>query len=82
MNDQTQKPLERAVWWTEYVLRHGGVEHLRASGAGVNWTEYYELELVIILFVSILIILVIASVAVHYIVSRLRYYMRIKDKIN
>lgn len=82
MNDQPQKPLERAVWWTEYVLRHGGAKHLRASGAGVNWTEYYELELVLILLVSILIIIVIASVAVHFIVSKLRYYTPIKDKVN
>ncbi|CAH2098378.1 unnamed protein product [Euphydryas editha] len=44
MNDQPQTPIERAVWWTEYVLRHDGRTNLRASGAGISWTKYYELE--------------------------------------
>ena len=28
--DQLQPPLERAVYWTEYVIRHGGATHLRS----------------------------------------------------
>ncbi|CAH2230249.1 jg20001 [Pararge aegeria aegeria] len=31
INDQPQTPLELAVWWTEYVLRHGGAKHLRSE---------------------------------------------------
>lgn len=27
--DQIQPPLERAVFWTEFVLRHNGTDHLR-----------------------------------------------------
>ncbi|XP_038217913.1 UDP-glucosyltransferase 2-like [Zerene cesonia] len=30
MNDDSKTGLERAVWWTEYVLRHGGAKHLRS----------------------------------------------------
>ncbi|XP_068623981.1 UDP-glucosyltransferase 2-like [Battus philenor] len=46
MQDQPQKPLERAIWWIEYVLRHGGAKHLRAPAANISWTEYLEVEVV------------------------------------
>ncbi|XP_063834010.1 UDP-glucuronosyltransferase 2B20-like [Ostrinia nubilalis] len=45
MQDQPQTPLERAVWWTEYVIRHSGARHLRAAGAYPSFVEYYELYL-------------------------------------
>jgi len=28
MRDQPQSPLDRAIYWTEYVMRHNGTEHL------------------------------------------------------
>ncbi|CAB3245073.1 unnamed protein product [Arctia plantaginis] len=45
MLDQPMKPLERAIWWIEHVLRHGGAKHLRAPSANVSWSQYLELEL-------------------------------------
>ncbi|CAK1547653.1 unnamed protein product [Leptosia nina] len=45
MSDHPQGALDRAVWWTEYVLRHGGAKHFRAAGANISWAEYYEVEL-------------------------------------
>ncbi|XP_047539149.1 UDP-glucosyltransferase 2-like [Vanessa atalanta] len=48
MFDTPQSSLDRAVWWTEYVLRHGG-EHLRAPSANVSWVDYYEIEIVLYL---------------------------------
>ncbi|XP_013139398.1 PREDICTED: UDP-glucuronosyltransferase 2B14-like [Papilio polytes] len=50
MSDQPQSPLERAVWWTEHVLRHGGARHLRSPAANISITQYLELELVFVVF--------------------------------
>lgn len=50
MRDEAQTALQRAVWWTEHVLRHGGA-HLRAPAAGVSWSEYYEIDLVVTVLV-------------------------------
>ncbi|CAD0205771.1 unnamed protein product [Chrysodeixis includens] len=57
MRDEVQTPLERAVWWTEYVLRHGGAKHLRSPSANISWAEYLELELVLTLLGGVFAIL-------------------------
>ncbi|KPJ00052.1 Ecdysteroid UDP-glucosyltransferase [Papilio xuthus] len=54
MNDQPQCPLERAVWWTEHVLRQRGAAHLRSPTANITWTEYLEIDLFIVIAILIL----------------------------
>ncbi|XP_026736019.1 UDP-glucuronosyltransferase 2B18-like [Trichoplusia ni] len=65
MRDEVQTPLERAVWWTEYVLRHGGAKHLRSPAANISWAEYLELELVLTLLAGLLVILFSTSLIVY-----------------
>ncbi|CAH0403384.1 unnamed protein product [Chilo suppressalis] len=59
MRDQPQTPLERAVWWTEYVLRNGGARHLRSPSANITWSQYFELELVFYISIVIITLLVL-----------------------
>ncbi|KAJ8727684.1 hypothetical protein PYW07_001803 [Mythimna separata] len=68
IQDEPQKPLEHAVWWTEYVLRHGGAKHLRSPSANISWWHYLELELVLTLLAAFLI-----AVALILVVLRLVY---------
>ncbi|XP_041035502.1 UDP-glucuronosyltransferase 2A1-like [Carcharodon carcharias] len=42
--DQPQTPMERAVFWIEFVLRHGGAAHLRAASADLPWYAYHSLD--------------------------------------
>jgi glucuronosyltransferase len=49
--DQPETPLERAVFWTEYVLRHGG-EHLRSVSADLPWYQYFLIDVIAVLFVG------------------------------
>ncbi|CAG9792442.1 unnamed protein product [Diatraea saccharalis] len=65
IDDQPQTPLERAVWWTEYVIRHGGAKHLRSPAANISWTEYLELELVFYLL-TICMIIIVAIILILY----------------
>ncbi|CAD0205781.1 unnamed protein product [Chrysodeixis includens] len=74
MHDTVQTPLERAVWWTEYVLRNGGAKHLRSASAHVTWAEYLELELVFGLLASLLAVIIVFIVCLR----KLYYYVRNK----
>ncbi|KAI8491722.1 UDP-glucuronosyltransferase 2A1 [Branchiostoma belcheri] len=43
-HDQPQSPMERAVWWIEHVIQHGGLPHLRARAVELPWYQYYLLD--------------------------------------
>ncbi|CAD0205786.1 unnamed protein product [Chrysodeixis includens] len=82
MRDEAQTPLERAVWWTEYVLRHGGAKHLRSPAANISWAEYLELELVLTLLAVVLVSLgAIVSIVIlfyKYFLQKYVYATKIK----
>nr|CAD7197007.1 unnamed protein product [Timema douglasi] len=44
LRDQPEHPLERAVYWTEYVLRHKGAYHLQSPSKDLNWLQYYLVD--------------------------------------
>ncbi|XP_050683694.1 UDP-glucosyltransferase 2-like isoform X1 [Leptidea sinapis] len=54
LSDEPQKALDRAVWWTEYVLRHGGAKHLRSPAANMSWMEYYEIQFIVTILLLII----------------------------
>ncbi|XP_047539280.1 UDP-glucosyltransferase 2-like [Vanessa atalanta] len=80
INDQPQSPLERAVWWTEHVLRHSDLEYRRTPAANIHWTEYYELGIVLLLLSSLIVLLPVTVLAIYFIISRVHNYTRIKVK--
>ncbi|KAH8406762.1 hypothetical protein KR222_010008 [Zaprionus bogoriensis] len=43
-SDQKDTPLERAIWWTEYVLRHNGAPHLRSASRDLSLVALYGLD--------------------------------------
>ncbi|XP_049881031.1 UDP-glucosyltransferase 2-like [Pectinophora gossypiella] len=65
VSDQPDQPLERAVWWTEYVLRHSGAKHLRSPAANISLAEYFQLEFFSILLIGFLIIASLASIVLY-----------------
>ncbi|XP_064074696.1 UDP-glucosyltransferase 2-like isoform X4 [Vanessa tameamea] len=80
MKDQPQSSLERAVWWTEHVLRHSDVEYRRTPAANIHWTEYYELGIVLLLLGSLIVLLSVTVLAIYFIVSRVHNYTSLKVK--
>jgi glucuronosyltransferase len=48
VNDQPVTSREKAVWWTEYVLRHKGAKHLAYPGRLVPFYQKYCLDFVAI----------------------------------
>nr|XP_003222439.1 PREDICTED: UDP-glucuronosyltransferase 2A2 isoform X1 [Anolis carolinensis] len=45
-HDQPMKPLDRAVFWIEFVMRHKGAKHLRVAAHDLTWYQYHCLDVI------------------------------------
>ena len=53
--DQLQPPLQRAVFWTEFVLRHNGTQHLTLGSKNLNFLQRQLIDVYFILILSVII---------------------------
>ncbi|XP_072176390.1 UDP-glucuronosyltransferase 2B1-like [Diadema setosum] len=51
-------PLQRAAFWTEHVIKHGG-EYMRTPANNLPWYQYYLLDVMIAIFTVTLTLLII-----------------------
>ncbi|XP_054578152.1 UDP-glucuronosyltransferase 2B31-like [Eptesicus fuscus] len=45
-HDQPVKPLDRTVFWIEFVMRHKGAKHLRPAAHDLSWFQYHSLDVI------------------------------------
>ena len=57
---QIDRPLDRAVWWIEYAIRHPGLGHFRSPVHDLAWHEYLMLDIVV--FVVAVVVLLVGIV--------------------
>lgn len=65
-----ETPLERAVYWTEYVLRHNGTRHLQLSSRHLTWYQRNLIDVYLVLILSALIPLLLVTLVVKKCCSR------------
>ncbi|XP_019634059.1 PREDICTED: LOW QUALITY PROTEIN: UDP-glucuronosyltransferase 1-1-like [Branchiostoma belcheri] len=51
--DQPQSPMDRAVWWIEHVIRHGGLPHLKSAARHLSLLQYHLLDVVALLCMAV-----------------------------
>ncbi|XP_038670163.1 UDP-glucuronosyltransferase 2A1-like [Scyliorhinus canicula] len=57
--DQPESPMERAIFWIEYVARHKGAAHLRSESYRLPWYVYYCVDVMILLLSLLLMVTVL-----------------------
>ncbi|XP_029028728.1 UDP-glucuronosyltransferase 2A2-like [Betta splendens] len=55
--DQPVAPMDQAVFWVEYVMRHKGAAHLRTEAYKMPWYSYYCLDVVLLLLAAVTLLL-------------------------
>ncbi|KAK7865277.1 hypothetical protein R5R35_012574 [Gryllus longicercus] len=76
--DNPTSPLESAVFWTEYALRHKGAQHLQSAARNLNFIQYFLLDVIaFLLAVPISFVL-----AIYILCCRRKSTQKGKDKLN
>ncbi|CAB1352666.1 unnamed protein product [Coregonus sp. 'balchen'] len=57
--DRPIEPLDLAVFWTEFVMRHGGADHLRPAAHDLNWIQYHSLDVFALLLTIVLTVVMV-----------------------
>ncbi|XP_005068237.1 UDP-glucuronosyltransferase 2A3 [Mesocricetus auratus] len=45
-HEQPVKPLDKAVFWIEFVMRNKGAKHLRVAAHDLTWFQYHSLDVI------------------------------------
>lgn len=62
MHDRPMKPMDTAMYWIDYVLRHRNVHHFKSTGLDVQWYKYFYLDAVVLFVVSSIVLLKVAAI--------------------
>jgi hypothetical protein len=52
-HDRPVKPLEKALYWVDYVIRHKGAPHLKVAATELPWYKYLLLDVIVVLTVIV-----------------------------
>lgn len=55
--DQSEPPLEKAIWWVEYVMRHNGADFLKPQSMNLAFYQYNLLDVAGLVFVIVITLL-------------------------
>nr|QPA18399.1 UDP-gluconosyltransferase [Trialeurodes vaporariorum] len=59
MRDQPQTPMDRAIFWIEYVIRHKGAHHLKPASVYLPLYQYLLLDVVAFIFIVLALAMII-----------------------
>ncbi|RVE74685.1 hypothetical protein OJAV_G00025350 [Oryzias javanicus] len=54
--DQPVKPMDKALFWIEFVMRHKGAAHLKAQSYNMSWFSYHSVDVVLFLTAAVLLV--------------------------
>ncbi|XP_034049985.1 UDP-glucuronosyltransferase 2C1-like isoform X2 [Thalassophryne amazonica] len=69
--DTPVPPLESALYWIEFVIRHKGASHLRTDSYKMPWYSYHSVDVVCFLFAVLFIFTVFVVVSIRFLCCRL-----------
>jgi glucuronosyltransferase len=58
--DRPMSPDMLVKYWTEYVIKHNGTEHINPASNDMSWYQYHQLDVIlVIILVSISLLIIV-----------------------
>ncbi|XP_010001156.1 PREDICTED: 2-hydroxyacylsphingosine 1-beta-galactosyltransferase [Chaetura pelagica] len=70
--DQPGHPVNRTVYWINYILRHNGAQHLRAAVYSISFYQYFLLDIAFVVLVG--------AALLYYVLARITKFIRKQSK--
>jgi len=64
--------MDRAIYWVEYVLRHGGANHLTSSSVVLSYNQYFLADICFVIIST-------TATTILLIAMMIKYIMKTKD---
>nr|QIK00365.1 UDP-glycosyltransferase [Xylotrechus quadripes] len=72
MRDRQVHPLDEAIYWVEYVIRHNGAKHLRVAYLDLAWYQYYLLDVIAFILAVIVVTYLLLRTVLRYVLRKCR----------
>lgn len=70
--DQPGHPVNRTVYWIDYILRHNGAHHLRAAVHQISFCQYFLLDVAFVLLLGAALFYFLLSWVTKFIYSKIK----------
>ncbi|XP_067300606.1 UDP-glucuronosyltransferase 2A3-like [Pseudorasbora parva] len=64
--DVPVKPLDNAIFWIEFVMRHKGAAHLQTESHKMPWYSYHSVDVILFLVSAVSLIILIIYMTIMY----------------
>ncbi|XP_042343819.1 UDP-glucuronosyltransferase 2A1-like [Plectropomus leopardus] len=78
--DQPMKPLDKAMFWIEFVMRHKGAGHLRTESYKMSVIQYHSIDVVVFLLAVVLLVFAVFVSAVKFLCRRVFCRSKVKKE--
>lgn len=74
--DRPQHPMDTAIYWVEYIIRHNGAKHIQSPAVHLSFIQYHSLDVI-----SLLVIIVYLTYKIIFYLSKKLWKLFFKSKV-
>nr|AHX56956.1 UDP-glycosyltransferase 213A1 [Strigamia maritima] len=70
--DTSESPLNKSVFWMEYIMRHKGAPLLQPAAKELNLIQYFIIDVLLFLFFILVLVVVISYYVIYFVIRKFR----------